>query len=319
MNSLDNRSAIELNGDSEVEKYLLDLIGQDYQAAPIFILGAPRTGSTLFYQLMLMTGRFPFISNMTNSRYSEVPIVGLAIQKGIQFPTSLESRYGKTKGVFDPSEGSAVLYHWFQGKHPSQIYSTQVIPSRKTHMRATLACAELLYEGRPMIIKNAWNCFRILSLAYTFPRAKFLWIKRDMRFAAASDLRARRITKGNEFSWNSATPAKVNELQCLPPEAQVIENQYEFNIAIEAAFKEVSSDRCAEVWYEELLERPHSVLSCIFNKVGCGMFYSESRLTSEGIRNPNTSSEDFRRVSRYSFHHIDRFQRFLRCESDSSL
>jgi hypothetical protein len=239
--------------DSELEQILFEASSSIIAPKTIFIVGAPRTGSTLLFQVMASSFSLPFLSNLTNTFYPKNPIIGLAIQHGLQFNVKTKSSYGKTIGGLQPSEGSAVLSEWFGGGHPSQDKSFEIKGNQEYHFIKTLATAEDLYNGAPLLIKNAWNCFRISYLAKALPEAKFIWIRRDILDAAESDLEARYTTKQSPYEWNSATPSNFDELKPLPPCEQVIENQYEFNKAIKASLSEVNPNQKLEVWYENLI------------------------------------------------------------------
>lgn len=238
------------------EDALLGLVSEDTQPQPVFILGAPRTGSTYLYQLVASKFQLPYVSNLTNDCFGTTPIIGLALQHGIAVEISDSSHFGKTHGPFQPSEGSSPMTHWFGGGHPSQDVSNKILAGREEHFRLTLAACEYLYDGAPLLVKNPWNCFRIAYLANTLPRARFIWIKRDIRQSAASDLEARYLTKENATEWNSATPSNVDRLLQRPPTEQVVENQYEFNKAIAAAFAAHPEAKWCELWYEDLIQSP---------------------------------------------------------------
>jgi len=239
-----------------IESILLDSLNSQFSPRTIFILGAPRTGSTLLYQAMGDIFKLPFLSNFTNQYFSEFPIVGAALQKSLKFDIKWESKYGKTNGIFQPSEASAVLSTWFGGGHPSQEKSKQIIEGKEEHFLKTLNAIEVLYNQRPLLIKNAWNCFRVKYLAESLPCARFIWIRRDIASAAASDLQARYITKKSAFIWNSATPANWSELKNKQAHEQVVENQFEFNNAMQVSLNRYAHDRFVEIWYEKFIEFP---------------------------------------------------------------
>ena len=242
---------------SNAERELFELgVKNIEQPGAVFILGAPRTGSTYLYQIIASYFRLPYISNLTNDLFASTPIIGLAIQHGIFVETETSSLYGKTVGPFQPSEGSGPMSHWFGGGHPSQDVSNTIIGGREWHFRSTLAACEYLYDGAPLLIKNSWNCFRIPYLARALPQARFIWIKRDIRQAAGSDLEARYITKGSGTAWNSATPSNVDRLRQRPVTEQVVENQFEFNKAIGDAFGEHTGCLWCELWFEDLIQEP---------------------------------------------------------------
>ena len=218
----------------------------------LFILGAPRTGSTVFFQALVEAFRLPYFSNLINDYFFETPVLGLAIQAGVEKIPQINftSRYGKTKGLLQPSEGSHVLRNWFGGGHPSQLVSTTILPGKLDHIRRTLQAAHLLF-GRPLCIKNAWNCFRVANLSQILPDAFFIWIRRDIAASAKSDLLARYEVQGSPLVWNSATPHNVDALRQRPYWEQVIENQYEFSLALERDLNAHTAGRFCEIWYED--------------------------------------------------------------------
>jgi len=232
-------------------------------AAPVlFVLGAPRTGSTVFYQALIQYFRLPYFSNLTNTVFPRHPLVAAhllhALRESIKIGFS--SNYGKTTGALQPSEASYVFHNWFGGEQPSQSRSCSILEERREHCVRTVASIQRLFRA-PLVTKNAWNCFRIESLARLFPNAFFLWIRRDLIGSAVSDLAARYVVQNDPNVWNSATPARVEELRRRPCWEQVIENQYEFSVAIEEGLARYVPDRHAVVWYEELVRRPRKVLA----------------------------------------------------------
>lgn len=220
---------------------------------PIFILGAPRTGSTFLYQAICAGFELPFFSNDTNDRFAETPIVGLLRQQGEPPWACLSERsaFGKIEGGHQPSEASAVMKRWFGGGHPSEIVSAGFLPGARDHMRRTVQAA-FAGSGAPLVIKNAWNCFRVDAIAEALPNAAFVWIRRDIAAAASSDLHARFRVQGDPNVWNSATPRNVEALRARPYWEQVVENQVAFNRAIRASAARLSPERFLELWHEDV-------------------------------------------------------------------
>lgn len=235
----------------------------------IFILGSPRTGSTLFYQGVVRYLKLPYFTNYANQLFPRHPVVAALIHRQLQDSINIEftSAYGKTDGAFQPSEASAVMRNWFGGDHPSQVNSVRTVPGKEDHLVRTVAAYHRLF-GAPVVIKNAWNCFRIACLAQLLPRAFFVWIRRDLMPSALSDLAARYVVQGDPQAWNSATPANVAELRKLPHWAQVVENQYEYAQAIGSGLQQHAAGRHAEVWYEDYLRDPTATLTALANAMG---------------------------------------------------
>lgn len=229
----------------------------------VFVLAAPRTGSTVLYQALADCFGLPALTNHANADTPQHPVVGILASHEARLAGNARgdygSRYGKTDGKHGLSEGSAIFTRWCGGGHPSQTASPGVLDAQSEHMRATLAAVEAA-AGKPLLMKNAWNCFRLADLACRFPEAGFIWLRRDVRAAAESDLAARHAVQGDALTWNSATPANVEVLRRLPPEGQVLENQYEFSRAISEPAAGLAPGRFAEVWYEDFIAAPDAVM-----------------------------------------------------------
>lgn len=297
----------------EVESALLHALERQHNGGlshPVFILGAPRTGSTAFYQAVINAFRLGYFCNLVNDTFASRPTVGVAVQVAVgRVPVAMHSRFGKTEGLWQPSEASSILQRWFGGRQPSQLHAVDPLPGAETHMRRCFMAAERLLEA-PLVVKNAWNCFRAHALAEVFPEARFIWIRRDLLPAALSDLEARYLTKGRADEWNSATPANVAELRRLPPAAQVVENQYEFNLAIETGLTRLPPGRWRAIWYEHFCEdaqRTMNELADLFAVSSPGRVGSVQR---DPARRYRLSPEEIEGVRRYVQAHGSRLGRF---------
>ena len=229
----------------------------------IFILASPRTGSTLVYQLLINAFGLGYVSNFVNDYCWRFPILGAAASRLFARPrvVTLQSDHGKTKGWWGPSEGSALFRRWFGGEHPSQTKSCKVLPGQEPHLRRTMTSLYAM-SGRPIVLKNAWNCFRVEELHRVFPGSRFIWLRRDISASATSDLRARH-RRGSPLIWNSATPANYEAIRQRPYWEQVVEQQYEYNAVLERDLTRVCPGQFLELWYERLCEQPTSELERI--------------------------------------------------------
>ncbi len=286
-----------------------------YDVPLVFIVGSPRTGSTLLYQLMINFFNFYYFTNFVNNNFYMYPIVGTVIQEPLRKykrAVEYESYYGKTKGLFGPSEASFIFRRWYGGEHPSQLYSSKVLPYAKEHMVNTFkSIYGLTYKA--VLTKNAWNCFRIENLSNIFPNIHYVWIRRDIRDAAFSDLEAR-YKRGSPYHWNSATTANYKEIQKLPYWEQVVEQQYWFNVHIE---KELNIRSSYQIWYEDICsdkleDKLHDLyvwlkdllsidLDCKVFKIKAPKFTPSTRLKRD---------DDYSRIEKYVKNNLDRMERF---------
>lgn len=293
-----------------IEAELLGLPRSYEKPRPVFILGAPRTGSTYLYQIVASSFHLPYLSNLTNDYFSSTPIVGLAIQRGVATEMILSSQFGKTNGPFQPSEGSGPMRYWFGGGHPSQKVSNAILAGQEQHFLATLAACETLYDDAPLLIKNSWNCFRLPYLTRVLPEARFIWLKRDIRQASMSDLEARIITKGSPLAWNSATPSNLDQLRVLPATEQVVENQYEYNKAIGRSLARHPKVKWCELCFEDLVEEPAAVLDKLSTFLKRPIQKEPPVGSSQRIRSRGIKSNDARLIETYVDQEYRRLSQF---------
>lgn len=270
----------------------------------VFVLGAPRTGSTIMYQVLASAFRLPFLSNAINDRSSDAPADGLALEHAAADRRRIlgVSRFGKTEGPNQPSEASRVMQRWFGGGHPSQVVSADLLPGQEEDLVRTMVSAFTLY-GRPLVIKNPWNCFRVSAIARALPNARFVWIRRDISAAAKSDLHARYVIGRSPMAWSSATPHNVESLRSRPYWVQVVENQFEFSVALERALNADAAGRFLEVWYEDLCAEPIATIWRLANEwpvlgaaVGPSDGWADVRPVSEQW---DLSEDDVTRIDTY--------------------
>lgn len=281
----------------------------------VFILGSPRTGSTLIYQLVINHFDFFYFANLINDHFAEQPVIGaaLALQLGRPGPVGYSSAYGKTKEWWDPSEASLIFKNWFGGEHPAQTRSAEVLPGRVAHFTLTM---QTIYQmtGQAIVTKNAWNCFRIRALTSLFPNLHFIWVRRDIGRSALSDLEAR-YRRGSPYTWNSATTANYREIQQRPYWEQVVEQQYEYNKSIGADLRRFSRGKYIELWYENVCNQTGHEAAKInryFASQSLPLRQKDTALPalnrSEG---PVELAEDYDKILNYIALHPDRFHEYI--------
>ncbi|NIN00287.1 MAG: hypothetical protein GTO24_20075 [candidate division Zixibacteria bacterium] len=287
----------------------------------VFILGSPRTGTTLVYQVFINLFGFLYFSNLVNDHFAEFPVAGVALSLHLEpkSPVSYESEYGKTQGYFGPSEGSFLFRKWFGGEHPSQTRSCEVLADQREHLVSTMKSIYGL-TGKPILTKNAWNCFRIKNLVRLFPKIHFIWVRRDIRLSAFSDLKAR-YAKGSPTTWNSATTSNYLEIQKRPYWEQVVEQQYEYNRSIANDLDQFCPDQYLEMWYEDLCDDPEGQRERIkqfFISRSVGIRTREPsmpRLTQSSRH--DTAAEDYLRICAYVDRTPDRLRSHTHTDRDS--
>jgi hypothetical protein len=258
---------------------------------------------------------FFYFTNFIHTNFPEYPAVGAALNLVFDpsLPIGYESEYGKTKGDFDPSEGSLIFRHWFGGEHPSETHSARVLPGRQEHLIATFKTIYGL-TGKTVLTKNAWNIFRIQAWSSLFPKAIFIWLRRDIRLAAFSDLKARYL-RGGAHVWNSATTANHQEIQRLLYWEQVVEQQYEYNRVIERDLARFCIGRHIELWYEDVFTDPLVHIAHLQEYFELHNFKIVSKAFSVLDLRPvfeYETNEDYIKICDYVLEHSARYETFIK-------
>lgn len=228
---------------------------------PIFIIGAPRSGSTLLSQVLISAFDLGYFSNLHAYFFGapDIPqkLLGRVIRyKGERF----ESRYGDTNGLFSPSECGEYWYRFFR-RSPQYVHLEDVDPKKMEQLQQSLARFSKNC-GRPVLFKNLLVALRIGPVVKSFPNSLFIIIKRNLFENAQSLLEARIKIHGSSETWLSMEPPDIDSLKRLPPAQQVVAQIQKIHSTIETDLEasDVSKDRIFYVEYENFCFDIHKTL-----------------------------------------------------------
>lgn len=176
----------------------------------IFILGAPRSGTSLFYELMATQFQLAYFTNLAH-RFYKTPLA--ATKLGRPFISThrpaFQSDYGHIPGWAAPNEGGWIWQRWLEDGPWTDESVTASLPVDE--IRATLAGMSNLSEA-PFINKNVMHSNRVRLLDALFPGCLFMEVQRDAKDTARSILRAQRRNKGpqrDREEWWSVRPSNA--------------------------------------------------------------------------------------------------------------
>ncbi|MBK3518559.1 sulfotransferase [Carboxylicivirga marina] len=178
--------------------------------APTFIIGPPRTGSTILYQALTQKLDVLYIDNLINMARNN-PYIGFWFSQkifGNKSHNSSSSNHGNTKGLHAPNEG-LFWYKWLpRDRHYIELdeMNTQSIGQIKELLQAITN----RYD-KPILFKNLSFSVRLPFVKTTFPEAKIIYIKRNPLYVAQSILLGKR---------KSNTPA--NEVWSIKPKEHAL-------------------------------------------------------------------------------------------------
>lgn len=189
----------------------------------IFIIGAPRCGSTLIYQAMVAEFGFSYLSNRHCQIFGAPWLIEKSSDALTQYRQSLSfsSKFGGTDGWYSPSECGNYWYRFFP-KYPQFVSDKDFPQSKEKALKQSVSLFSRIAK-RPILFKNLMNVLRLEPLLRVFPDALFVTIEREPLDIAHSILEARHKLYGNYNSWFSVEVPDMKDLQKESPEKQVTE------------------------------------------------------------------------------------------------
>jgi hypothetical protein len=211
------------------EKKRVDYYGkQPLKHQPIFIVGAPRTGSTILYQVLTNIYDVLYIDNLTCALHRNL-FFGFWLSDRIfkQKPhNNYQADHGNTSayGMHAPSECGAFWYRWLPKDHHF-IDFDEITDEMVEQIRLEVS-AVINYWDKPIVFGNNNAGLRLRLVMKCFPDAKIVFIDRDPLTVACSILQARQRFFGDYNSWWSILPRNHIELKKLPYYSQVVRQHY---------------------------------------------------------------------------------------------
>ncbi|NOD78617.1 MULTISPECIES: sulfotransferase [unclassified Ruegeria] len=224
----------------------------------VFILGAPRSGTSLFYELMTTGFEFAYFSNLAH-RFYKTPLAATRLGGWMIAPHSpaYQSDYGHISGWAAPNEGGWIWQRWLED---GPWTDERVLPTLPVdEIRATLAGMSALAEA-PFINKNVMHSNRVRLLDALFPSCLFLEVRRDASDTARSIIRAQRRNKGpkpDQQAWWSVRPSNAGGDTLIERACRQV-----LGVAqdIERDCAHIGPDRHLRVDYEALCANPEHTL-----------------------------------------------------------
>lgn len=194
----------------------------------VFVVGAPRSGTTVLMQWLASSGSFGVPTNLLARLYAN-PYIGGLLQRlvtdpeldyrgelAVQHHDAFASEVGKTSGLLAPHE---FFYFWRQYL-PLDVARPMTRDERGRANMAGLADGMRRLEaglGRPLALKAIIAQYDIDLVSEAIPTAIFLRTRRDEVANVESILAARRTVSGSESAWFSVRPAGTERLSDSPP------------------------------------------------------------------------------------------------------
>ena len=191
---------------------------------PTFIIGAPRSGSTILYQALTNAYDVAYFDNVACT-FHRNPLAGFALSRAMfdnRPHDSFTSTHGTTSGGHAPSECGGFWYRWLP-RNRHFVDDMDVSDETVRQIRAEIS-ALTNHARKPLLFKNMNAGQRLRLLRRCFPDAKFIYIKRDPVFVVDSILRVRAARRTPSHQLWSIRPRGYEELLDLP-EIEMVAHQ----------------------------------------------------------------------------------------------
>ena len=237
----------------------------------IFVMGPPRSGTTLMLQWLAATGEVAYPSNML-SRFYGAPIMGAKIQKlltderfnfrneilDFNSKQNFQSENGKTKGALAPNEFWYFWRRFIQYEGEIEHIENEVLFQKESMqlMKRELIGIADEFE-KPFVLKGIMCNYNIDFLNQMYEKAIFIYTKRSPYTNVQSLLKARERQFNDIHTWYSfKIPEYPKLIQIKNPIKQVAGQVYHMNKAVEEGLSRVEDGRKMIVEYEDFCENP---------------------------------------------------------------
>lgn len=251
-----------------------DFIPSDPTISPeklplIYIVGAPRSGTTLLYQLIARYLPIGYINNLI-ARFWLRPSVGIRLSQACLLEHQrneipLQSVFGRSPNVVGPHEFSYFWNHWLglekQSNH--HLSSSQLQRVDREGLKNSLENEILAPFGKATVFKYLPAGFHAHFLTSIHPCTLFIYIKRKEVDVISSILNSRKSLFGSYRSWWTIKPSTFpfpnlgkNPVHDIIKQVRDIQMEMEEELNIEGI-------QTLHITYEELCQSPSNVLTKI--------------------------------------------------------
>jgi hypothetical protein len=244
------------------QKYYDKYANMPLKHQPVFIIGAPRTGSTILYQTITNQLDVLYVDNLI-CRFDKSLFFGFWLSNKLfkqMAHDCFKSNHGDTSicGLHAPSECGSFWYRWLPTNRHFIDYDDingKMIKEIKQEITTVIN-----YFDKPLVFKNLNAGQRLRLLQKCFPDAKFVFIKREPIFTVQSILKAKRRLNMQDNEFWSVMPQNINDLQQLNGFEQIVKQIFYIQKQIIEDSKLYNKDNFLTLDYQELGENFDKVI-----------------------------------------------------------
>lgn len=242
------------------ERHLCERLKSPQDHKIYFIIGVPRSGTTMLSQLLVNHFDLGAFYNKV-AKYYSVPLVGfdklLNSQNNNDKSKELNSSLGHTIGDFSPHEFGYFWQYWLNHQGSDELDKKELEKIDWENLRSKIYAITNLLNKSLMVKSLVYNDFIIKKLAQVFPTSYFIYIKRDFKFVCQSIIESRIKQYGSDTHWWSIRPKQYQAWQNLSVEDQVAKQTVYVSKQIENDLKDLPKERVLNLSYEKLINNQY--------------------------------------------------------------
>lgn len=233
----------------------------------VFVLGPPRSGSTLVSQLLSATQSFGVTTNFV-ARFWRAPSLGFRLARALAFTpadASFKSMRGRTDGANEPHEFGYYWSSWFDLDQETHAVPADLLAKIDVaRLKQSLASMEHA-AGKPLMFKNnTWFTFQANWLAQHLPASVFVACTRDP-FLVAQSIYTQRQNLGELSKWWSMRPSTYPQLVNLTPLEQVAAQAVDIQKEMEGALQGIPGTRLIHADYHSVCQDPRGLVDDVIS------------------------------------------------------
>lgn len=254
----------------EEENCILKEFSGEYRHKIVFIVGVPRSGTTLLNQLIVDSFKVGAFYNSI-AKYYSVPLYGLKqLLNENEFKKNkiqkLDSLLGNTQGSLAPHEFGYFWQYWLNHSTSDELNEIEKKKVKWKALAEKLHAYTNILETDLTIKSIVYNDFIVRELSESIPNSHFIYIKRAPLFVAQSIIESRVKQYGSEKHWWSIKPADYKKWLNLTVEQQVANQIIYTSKKIEEQLSQLNPDKVITISYEELVKKSTEFFDTIQSK-----------------------------------------------------
>ncbi len=301
--------------------YLLEREKDEYKNYPIqhpyiFVIGAPRSGTTLLTQLISNTFEISYINNLA-ARFFLAPLHGMRFAKSVlgnQRNEDFSSDYARTAGLNGIHEFGYFWRYWLNKNTFDDITQAKENENNIDWETIKNVLATLQHEtNQPFIFKNIYSSYHIPKFVDLLDKVIFISIERDEIDTAISILNARKKYNSDLNIWWSYQPIEYNELKDKDYWIQIAGQIHYLRSYYNQELQKIPDKNRLQIDYREMCDNPQSVIKKIQTKCSLHKDYQlpiiKTPPTNFSYRTHQDAKEN-RIIFREKFNEIKKFSRY---------